>query len=81
MIYLPNWMYELLPYCYLFLGGMATLTIDQAWGRASGLALIALAALIIKLRTDSRREALAIRTLTPSGSRRPGPAGSWPTAG
>lgn len=58
MIYLPNWMYELLPYGYLSLGSMAAVAVDPTWGRLSGLLLLAVAGYVIKLRADYRREAL-----------------------
>lgn len=50
----PNWLYEPLPYLYLFVGVGAVVGIDPMVGRFSGLLLITAAMLIIMMRRDYR---------------------------
>lgn len=60
MFYFPDWIYEPLPYLYLLVGGVALAGVDITAGRISGLLLISAAALIIKMRRDSRRDAAGL---------------------
>jgi hypothetical protein len=53
-MWLPKWLYELLPYLHLFMGGQA-LTLQEVYGRISGVMLLVAACLIIKIRYQHRR--------------------------
>lgn len=57
MFYLPGWIYETLPYLYFALGGAAMVGLDTNWGRVSGFMLAGMAAIILKLRKENRRQA------------------------
>lgn len=55
MIYLPKWIYEVLPVVYLLTGLMAMVGTGNNLGRASGLLLLLVTAFIFKLRRDVRQ--------------------------
>lgn len=57
MLYLPKWIYEVLPIIYLISGLMALVGTDNNLGRASGLLLFLAAALIVWLRWNIRQTA------------------------
>lgn len=55
MFYLPKWIYEALPVVYLLTSLIAMVGTGNNLGRASGLLLLLVTALIFKLRRDIRQ--------------------------
>jgi len=60
-MYLPEWLYRMLPFAYILAGIAVAAKMDSAIALVSGALLVLAGLLIWKLRADYRREVPAIR--------------------